>query len=125
MIAVYVSAFLAFLFREKGHERGPSILYEACLSAVTLAEVAGRFVKDGHDAFSVLQRLTTSPVEIVPFGPSDAALSASLLPKTRRPGLSLGDRACLALAMTQRIPALTSDRTWLKLDLGIKIEVIG
>jgi PIN domain nuclease of toxin-antitoxin system len=78
MIAVYVSAFLAFFFREKGHERVPSILYEACLSAVTLAEVVGRFVMDGHDAFSVLQRLTASPVKIVPFGPPDAALSTSL-----------------------------------------------
>ena len=44
------SAFLVFLFREKGHERVVAISNQACLSAVNLAEVIGRFVLDGHDA---------------------------------------------------------------------------
>jgi PIN domain nuclease of toxin-antitoxin system len=79
---------------------------------------------DGHDAFAVLERLTASGMEIVPFSSLDAALASSLLPKTKRVGLSLGDRACLALAMARRIPALTADRTWLKLDVDIPIELI-
>jgi ribonuclease VapC len=124
MIALDASAFLAFLFRERGHERVRGFLNEACLSAVNLAEVIGRFVMDGHDASTVLQRLVASPLEIVPFAQADAALTATLLPKTRKLGLSLGDRACLSLAIARNIPALTADRTWLKLDLGIKIEVI-
>jgi len=124
VIALDASAFLAFLFREKGHERVGAILDKSCLSAVNLAEVVGRFVQDGKDAFTVLERLVAAPLEIVPFGQSDAALAASLLPRTRTLGLSLGDRACLALAMARRIPALTADRTWLKLDLGVKIEVL-
>jgi ribonuclease VapC len=124
MIALDASAFLAFLFREKGHERVEVILNHACLSAVNLAEVIGRFVLDGHDAEGVLQRLTATPLEIVPFGRADAALAASLLPLTRPLGLSLGDRACLALAMARGIPAITADRTWGKLVLGVKIEVI-
>jgi ribonuclease VapC len=124
MIALDASAFLAFLFREKGHERVRDFLNEACLSAVSLAEVMGRFVMDGHDAPTVLQRLVAPPLEIVPFGQVDAALTASLLPHTRKLGLSLGDRACLSLAIARNIPALTADRTWIKLDLGIKIEVI-
>jgi len=124
MIALDTSALLAFLFREKGHERVTAIMNRACLSAVNLAEVIGRFVLDGHDGNMVLQRLTSAPWEIVPFGASEAAITASLLPRTRRLGLSLGDRACLALALARRIPAITADRTWLKLDLDIKIEVI-
>jgi ribonuclease VapC len=124
MTALDASAFLAFLFREKGHERVAAILNQACLSAVNLAEVIGRFVLDGHDAGSVLQRLAATPLEIVSFGQADAVLAASLLPRTRPLGLSLGDRACLALALARRIPAITADRTWVKLDLGVKIEVI-
>jgi ribonuclease VapC len=124
MIALDASAFLAFLFREKGHEKVAAILNQACFSAVNLAEVIGRFVLDEHDADSVLQRLTAAPLEVVPFGKADAALVASLLPRTRPLGLSLGDRACLALAMARRIPAITADRSWLKLDLEVKREVI-
>jgi ribonuclease VapC len=124
MIALDASAFLAFLFREKGHEKVAAILNQACLSAVNLAEVIGRFVLDGHDADSVLQRLTATPLEVVPFGKGDAALAASLLPRTRPLGLSLGDRACLALAMARGIPAITADRSWLKLDLEVKIEMV-
>jgi ribonuclease VapC len=124
MIALDASAFLALLFREKGHERVAAVINQACLSTVNLAEVIGRFVLDGHEPDTVLQRLTAAPLEIVSFGPSEAALSASLLPRTRPLGLSLGDRACLALALARRIPAVTADRTWLKLDLDVKIEVI-
>ena len=124
MIALDASAFLAFLFREKGHERVAAILNQACLSTVNLAEVVGRFVLDGHDVEPVLQRLTATPLEIVPFGQADAALAASLLPRTRRLCLSLGDRACLALAMARGIPAVTAHRSWLKLDLELEIEVI-
>jgi ribonuclease VapC len=124
MIAIDASALLAFLFREKGHERVAAAIDDCCLSAVNLSEVIGRFVRDGHDAGAVLQRLTASPIEIVPFGTGDAALAASLVPVTRPLGLSLGDRACLALAMSRRIGALTADRTWLRLDLPIEIASI-
>jgi PIN domain nuclease of toxin-antitoxin system len=124
MIALDASAFLAFLFRERGHEKVGAFMDQACLSTVNLTEVLGRFVMDGHDAFTVLERLAASGLEITPFSATDAALAASLLPKTKRVGLSLGDRACLALAIARRIPALTADRTWLKLDLDIKIELI-
>jgi PIN domain nuclease of toxin-antitoxin system len=39
-------------------------------------------------------------------------------------GLSLGDRACLALARLRNLPAVTADRAWAKLDLAIPIEVV-
>ena len=48
MIALDASAFLAFLFREKGYERVGAVLDQACLSTVNLAEVIGRFVQDGR-----------------------------------------------------------------------------
>lgn len=124
MIALDASAFLAFLFREAGHERLGGLIDNACLSAVNLSEVIGRFVRDGHDALTVLQHLTATTLEIVPFTADDAALAASLVPATRRLGLSLGDRACLALALARKIPAVTADRSWSHLQIGVEIRVV-
>ena len=124
MIVVDASALLAFLFREKGQERVATILDDCCISAVNLSEVLGRFARDGHDVEDALKMLAASPIEIVPFGSDDAALAASLVPMTRPLGLSLGDRACLALAIRREATALTADRTWLRLDLPIEIECI-
>lgn len=75
MIALDASALLAFLFREEGAERVAAHLSDSCLSAVNLAEVIGRFVRDGHDAHEVLARLAATETELVlftqrPAGPS-------------------------------------------------------
>jgi PIN domain nuclease of toxin-antitoxin system len=124
MIVLDASALLAYLFREEGHERVAEIIDDSCLSTVNLSEVIGRFVRDGHDGPTVLRRLAASPIKIVTFSAADASRAASLIPKTERLGLSLGDRACLALAMTRGIPAVTADRSWKRLALGVPVRVI-
>lgn len=124
MIALDASALLAFLFREPGAERVAPLLDDSCMSTVNLAEILGRFARDGHDPRQVLQRTADSPIELVPFLAEDAALTATLEPSTRRLGLSLGDRACLALGITRRIPVVTVDQAWLTTGLGLEIEVI-
>ncbi len=124
MIALDSSALLAFLYREPGHEVVDSRLENSVLSTVNLAEVLTRFARDGEDPVLALQHLEQGPYEIVPFHASDAAVAASLFPPTARRGLSLGDRACLALATSRGIPALTADRNWAGLELGISIEFI-
>jgi ribonuclease VapC len=124
VIALDASALLAFLFQERGRERVAEVISETCISTVNLSEVIGRFVRDGFESEQVLEQLLDISMEIVPFLSSDAALAASLVPATRRLGLSLGDRACLALAASRGISALTADRTWTTLNLGIQIESI-
>ncbi len=124
MIALDASALLAFLFAEKGHERVAEQLDDSCLSSVNLAEVASRFARDGHDPRELCQRIADSPIEIVPFLTGDAAIAAALVPTTQEYGLSLGDRACLALAMTRQIPALTADRAWASLDLPVAVQLV-
>ncbi len=62
---------------------------------------------------------------IVPFGFEDAERAAALWSKTTQAGLSLGDRACLALASRLSLPVLTADRAWSSLqDLDISVRVI-
>lgn len=124
MIALDASALLAFLFREPGHEMVAQKLEESCISSVNLAEVLGRFARDGHDPRMVFEHLRRSPLEMVPFLAEDAALVAALAPRTRTLGLSLGDRACLALAATRGIPALTADSAWLSLDVGVRVHLV-
>jgi PIN domain nuclease of toxin-antitoxin system len=124
MTAIDASALLAFLFRERGHERMVPFLEEGCISTVNVAEVLGRFARDGHDPRAVLNRLAATPMEIVPFSHEHAALAAVLLPAAQPLGLSLGDRACLALASARHISAVTADRTWTSLRIGVEIRVI-
>lgn len=124
MIVLDASALLAFLFGETGQGRVAEEIDESCLSAVNLCEVIGRFVRDGHDGMEVLQQLIESPIEIVPFGAADAAVAASLIPMTKRLGLSLGDRACLALALVRGLPVMTADRSWASLRIDVPIELV-
>jgi PIN domain nuclease of toxin-antitoxin system len=124
MIALDASALLALLFGEPGHEAVAEVLEESCMSTVNLAEVISRFVRDGHDSQIVRQRLLQSPISFVPFTAEDAAITASLLDSTQHLGLSLGDRACLALARARGVPALTADRAWQDVDCGVTIQLI-
>ena len=124
MLVLDASAYLACLFREPGHEQVAPQLRECCLSTVNLAEVVSRFTRDGHDAAVVAPRLSAAVREIVPFSEEQAILAAALLPVTQSLGLSLGDHACLALALLRRCPILTADRSWAKLKLAVEIRVI-
>ena len=118
------SALLAFLFKEQGHEAAGRLLDGSLISAVNFSEVVGRFVRDGHDARTVEDRLCTLRMKIEPFGQQDATIAAELLPATLPLGLSLADRACLALALRKKLPAVTADRAWGSLDLAVPIKLI-
>lgn len=124
MIVLDASALLAFLFREPGHETVAPYLEDCCISAVNLAEVLGRFARDGHDVESALGVIAATEIVIVPFEASDAAEAAELLPATLGRGLSLGDRACLAVARSRALPALTADHDWEGLRVGVDVRLV-
>ena len=124
MIVLDASALLAFLFREPGAALVASHLPESCMSAVNLAEVIGRFSRDGQDVQQVQVRLARLPIEIVAFTAEDAADSAALIPSTRAAGLSPGDRACLALAASRGLSPLTTDRAWTRLALPVGVQLV-
>ena len=63
-------------------------------------------------------------LDVVDFTAEQALASAELRPATRAAGLSLGDRACLALARSRKATALTADRAWNRAELDIEIEFI-
>ncbi len=123
MIVLDASALLALLQDERGAERVERALPEACMSTVNLSEVLGRIARHG-DPFPVAEHLERSPIEFVAFSTVHALLAAALVPAVSRAGLSLGDRACLALALDRQAPVLTADRAWDGLDVRLDIELI-
>ncbi|MBV9624601.1 MAG: type II toxin-antitoxin system VapC family toxin [Acidobacteria bacterium] len=124
-IVLDASALLALLNGEPGSDKlTPELLNDAVSSAVNLAEVQGKLVEKGvptDDAWEA----TISPLrEAVPFGTDQAKLAGNFIVQTRSFGLSLGDRACLALALTLKAPVYTADKSWKNLKLGIRINII-
>jgi PIN domain nuclease of toxin-antitoxin system len=118
------SALLALLFGEPGAEAvAEAIADGASVSPVNLAEAATVLVRRGRDAEGILATVREQ-VEVEAFTAEDALAAAELHPHTTRAGLSLGDRACLALARRLGVPALTAEQAWDKLKLDITVEVI-
>jgi PIN domain nuclease of toxin-antitoxin system len=124
MIALDASALLAFLLRERGHQKVREVLGESCMSTVNFSEVLGCFGRAGHDVPLIAKNLLAMPVELVEFTTEHATIAAGLTQMTRAAGLSLGDCACLALARERRIPAMTADQAWSRLQLGIEIQTV-
>ena len=120
------SAFLAYLWREPGGDQIAKVLYEetAVMSAVNVAEVIAKVINRGLPVTSAGEFLMTLDFEHVAFDTNMALRTALLQPVTSPRGLSLGDRACLALAQSRNAVALTADKSWLALDIGVRIDCI-
>jgi PIN domain nuclease of toxin-antitoxin system len=100
------------------------MLGHAAASAVNLAEVHTKLVSRGGDPDEAWEDALSATQHPVPFTLQQARIAGGLVAVTRALGLSLGDRACLALALTLKAPVYTTDRAWRNLKLGIPIHVI-
>lgn len=118
------SAILAVIFKEPGSERLAPLLQGALLSTVNLAEVHTRLLLRGVPADFAWSRILGMGCKVYPYDEGQARITAELITKTRPLGLSLGDRACLGLAILRKATVYTTDHAWRSLALGIQIEVI-
>ncbi len=118
------SAILAMLDREPGHQRVAAELPATVMSTVNLAEIVTSLINKGIPAADARRTTESLEIETVPLDRELALAAGALREVTRSHGLSLGDRACLALARHLALPALTADRTWAELDVGIEIQLI-
>lgn len=94
------------------------------MSSVNLAEVLQKSVARGIGVEGRRQHLERAGLVILPFTAEDAEMSARIRLQTRPLGLSLGDRACLALAMRLGLPALTADQRWKQVKVGVAIQLV-
>ena len=106
------SALLALLFDEPGADSVAAVLPDAVVSAVNLAEVATKLQDRGLDEATASAAVQATGVRVVPFSEDLAWTAARLRASTRDAGLSLGDRACLALAIALGADAYTADQAW-------------
>ncbi len=119
------SALLAILNEEAGAEQlTPELLSESAASTVNLAEVQGKLVDLGLSPDDAWEATLSAVRDVVPFSADHAKLAGNLVAQTRALGLSLGDRACLALGLALKAPVYTADKSWKKLKLGIRIHVV-
>ncbi len=118
------SAILASFLVEPGADYIDSRMGTRLVSSVNLAEVATKFIERGssYEEFRALK--IVEAYTIIDFNIDQALVSAKLRPLTKNRGLSLGDRACLALAIQQGATVLTADRAWAGLDVRVKVEVV-
>jgi ribonuclease VapC len=117
------SALLCLLQDEKGAKRVAEALPEAQIGAVNFSEAFGKLVEAGLDEETVDSLIASLQLHVVSFDREQARLAGSLRRTTREFGLSLGDRACLALARVQGAVALTCDRSWTRFDVGCRVEL--
>ena len=118
------SAVLVLLNSEPGAEVLIEALPGAVISAVNVSEVVAKLAEQEMPEAAISEALEELGLEVISFD-ADQALAAGLLSSTTRGrGLSLGDRACLALGMRLRLPVLTADRIWSDLDLDAEVQLV-
>jgi len=124
-IVLDASAILAVIHQEPGYEKlTPDLLGRAVVSAVNLAEVQGKLVSRGWKSDEAWEDATSPIQEVVPFDQEQARIAGDLIAQTRPLGLSLGDRACLALGIAIKGPVYTCEKAWKGLRLGVPTHVL-
>jgi len=123
--ALDASAILAFLFNERGAEKlTTEILAAAFVSTVNLAEVQTKLVKMGRTVEDAWVDANSLGTLAVPYTSEHAKIAGDLIALTEPYGLSLGDRSCLAVAISLNAPVYTTQKIWKNLNVGVPIHVI-
>jgi ribonuclease VapC len=118
------SVVLAIVYRETGWETVVEFLDEAVMSSVNLAEVQGKLVGRGMPSDAAWEAIFHVVSRFELFDAEQGRIAGDLILKTRAHGLSLGDRACLALGVKLGLPVYTMDRAWKGLKIGVKVHVL-
>jgi PIN domain nuclease of toxin-antitoxin system len=121
-VVLDASALIALVNNEPGGEKVRPVMLHAIISAVNFCETIQRLRRGSMPIEAVTAALTPLVREPVPFDTSLAYIAASIHEKTRSAGLSFADCACLALALSRNLPAMTTEReAWDRVDVGVRI----
>ena len=123
-IVLDASALIAVLREEPGAEAVEAVLDDAAISTVNLSEVQAKLVEHGTPPDIAWSWLVDLDLDVLDFDAPQARVAGDLRALTRSRGLSLADRACLALARILGAPAMTADRAWSGLEVGVGIRTI-
>jgi ribonuclease VapC len=118
------SAFLALFKNESGADRVIAVMHDCVMSSLNAAEVLTKLAEWGMPPDLRDQAFALIPAIIIDFDMDLARATGDLRTQTKLLGLSLGDRACLALARREGLPALTADQAWSKADVGVSVTLV-
>ena len=125
IVVLDASALLALLFDESGADMVAARLASSVISAVNLSEVAAKLVDRGMPDVAISATFGEFDLDVRAFDAEQARMAGAMRGPTKAFGLSLGDRACLALAHQLQAVAFTADRAWSGLGLdGVRVTVI-
>ncbi len=123
-VVLDTSVMVAYVYKEKGGDGAKNYLYDAVISTVIYSEFLYVMIDKGFTLDELEKFINYFGIEIIDFDEQQALIAAELAQKTKSKGLSFGDRACLALAIYKKIPVVTADKIWSKLDIGVNIKLI-
>lgn len=118
------SALLAYLQQEQGCLQVEQVLSTAFISTVNWCEVVQKLRARSVDDSAVQKNLAILGLQFISFNLQHADKAAELWQSTAPFGLSLGDRACLATAVCEKMPVMTADQIWQKIPLPLEINLI-
>ena len=119
------SAVLAVILEEPGAEIVRALMVSAkVISAVNFEEVRTKLIDRGLRPHDALEAISKMRLQVEAFTDADAVRASDLRTVTREAGLSLGDRACLALGQRLNAVVVTADRVWKDLQLRVRVELI-
>ena len=120
------SALLALMQGERGGDVVNDLIaeHECVASIVNIVEVGTGLVDKGLAPVHLARTLKELDVQTIDFDLEQALVCASLRVTTRQAGLSLGDRACLALAQLMKGTAVTSDSAWVDVADAADVKVL-
>jgi ribonuclease VapC len=122
-VVLDASALLALLHGEPGSQAVESTIPGAAISTVNMSEVVAKLSEAGLPEAAIQAALASVELEIHAFDTALAHRAGLLRVPTRHLGLSLGDRACLALGRHLSLPVLTTDRSWERADVGVEVRL--
>ena len=123
-VVLDTSALLAGLHDEPGADVVLPLLETAVMSAATWSETWQKLDQHGVDAEKIGNRLRALGLRVEPVTEADAVHAARLWSRTRKAGLSLGDRCCLALGARLGLTTITADTAWGDLDVDVDVRLI-
>jgi PIN domain nuclease of toxin-antitoxin system len=120
-VVLDASALLCLLNDEPGADKVADVLTRSVLGTTNLAEVVSKLRERGLSLQEVREALGGLHLDVRPLSPSQAMILGDLRPATKPLGLSLGDRACLALALDLGAELFTTDADLASADVGLSI----
>lgn len=118
------SAVLCLISQEPGADAVAALMQHAVISTVNYAEVVTKLIERSSDPEATAQYLGNMELSVVNYTQAQAFQTGAFRQLTKPAGLSLGDRACLALAAERKAIAVTTDRAWLKVNIGVEVKIV-